>query len=151
MEPEKMIMVQVAYGFHILKHQVPHHTTIFKFKELVSREIHFPPREFELLKDETILNDDVMPLHYYGIQDGSKLRLEKTMMGLVIENRKGEEVFLHISKTSTMRELRTRILKLISCGSTEDFSLFITEKFANYRKLDEQDCGTYCGNMINCI
>ena len=61
------------------------------------------------------------------------------MMGLVIENRKGEEVFLYISKTSTIGELRTRILKLMSCGSTDDFSLFIKENFTNYRKLAEQE------------
>ena len=138
-EPEKMITVHVFLGFQNFKHQLSHCTTVSNLKQILTKEVRLPPREFELLKDETVLDDDVMPLHYYGVQDGSKLRLEKTMMGLVIENRKGEEVFLHISKISTIGELRTRIMKLTSCGSTDDFSLFVKEKFANYRKLDGQD------------
>ena len=62
-------------------------------KQILTREIRLPPQEFDLFNDAIILDDDVMPLHFYSIQDGSQLRFEKNTIGLVIENRKGEEVF----------------------------------------------------------
>ena len=61
MEPEKTITVHVFLGFQHLKHQLSHCTTVFKLKQLLTKEVHLPPREFELLKDETVLDDDVMP------------------------------------------------------------------------------------------
>ena len=66
------------------------------------------PERLEIrLADITL--DDPMPLHFYGIKNGSTLNIFKPYVNVTIENNQGATLFWHLYRKDTIREVKAKL------------------------------------------
>ena len=150
-EPDKMINIEVQTGPESFTHEVNHSMSVRQLKQLLidNEEIAFSHKDFELenLVSDNIhlsrkMDDESLPLHYYGVKNGQKLQVVKTfiILEIVPEGRDKEPWYKRTSKMTTVCELKKLIMKLICDKYVTNISLFISHDGKNYKKLDENDC-----------
>ena len=143
-EPDKDINIQVRCGAETLPVSISYCTIVNTLKHLISIKIMiFSLSEFDLVQEQNeTLYDTTLPLHFYGIKNGSILRVIKSDVGIVVENRKGQEMFVSISRKATIGDLRDKILKCTTVQLVDMFTAFVNPTGPKmYRKLaDDSVC-----------
>ena len=120
-EPEKEITIYISKCFKFtpiypykLANSVP--VSLVKKKLIMEDKMVIPESEFDLEFDqddkrEVVLKlDDLgVPLHYYGINEGSLLLIVKNFASCIIENQKGAQVHINLSAKARVGELRKKL------------------------------------------
>ena len=124
-EPEKKITIKVLKAPGLLSHSVSHYefpiantVSIQEVKNMLTTQddMVISDMEFDLeiinIKNRVFLDDTSFPLHYYGIDEDSELKIVKNVADCIIQNQKGEVMHLTLSVNTTVRELRNKL-----CGN----------------------------------
>ena len=93
-EPDVDINIDVGTGQKVHKLIVSNATSIMAFKDQICDTNFYGPAPEKLevsLGDVTL--EDPMPLHFYGIVDGSRLNIVRPYVNVMIQNSRGG--FLH--------------------------------------------------------
>ena len=93
-EPDVDINIEVSTGQKVHKLIVSNATSIMTFKDQIcDTNFHGPaPEKLEVSLGDVTL-EDPMPLHFYGIVDGSRLDIVRPYVNVMIQNSRGG--FLH--------------------------------------------------------
>ena len=122
-EPEKEITITISQKITALaedptfKYVIKNSTPVQEIKKrlVLENDMVIPVNEFTLVleRDRKLisLDDSTLPLHYYGLNDGSELLIKRHVISRLIENQKGEVMHMKLSVKATVGELRKRLMK----------------------------------------
>ena len=80
------------------------------------------PHKLEIRLGDVTLEDQ-MPLHFYEIMNGSKLKVIKRYVDVTIMNNKGTEIFWRLKSRDTIKEVKAKLAVVQnSSGSTRSLS-----------------------------
>ena len=118
-EPNVDITVEVKGHQQTKKLTLSNATSIKVLKAQISgvMKCDVAPEKLELKFDEATL-EDPMPLHFYGIQEASKLEVFKPYVNVTIENNKGNEIYWRLYRKDTIAEVKVK-LPMKSMGTEE--------------------------------
>ena len=152
------IHVTIVFGGLTFHHQVAPESSVRSLKQSLMDERHvcLPLVEYELVmrndvaspgEDWLVLEDEAMALRFYGIRDGAVLHVERKHLGIIVQNQKGQEVWVLVPKMATMGELKHTIMEAARLKCAGTFSLFTTVQVEtrsrndviNFKKLAEED------------
>ena len=121
-EPEKKITIKVPKVSLLLSRSLSHYEfqiantiSVQEVKNMLitQDDMVISDIEFDLViinvKNRVFLDDTSLPLHYYGIDEDSTLKIVKNVAGCIIHNQKGEVMHLTLSVNTTVRELRNKL------------------------------------------
>ena len=86
-----------------------------------------PPGRLEVRLGDTIL-EEVMPLHFYSINEGSLLMLLKPYVGVRIENNHGTVVYWRINRKETIREVKAKLATIKSSDASSERAFSFSQK-----------------------
>ena len=104
------INIEVSTGQEMHKLTVLHTTSVMALKVKMCGIMRFgvgPERSEMRLGDVTL--DDMMPLHFYGIKDGSKLEILKPYVNATIQNNQGATLYWRLERKDTIREVKSEL------------------------------------------
>ena len=152
------IHVTIVFGGLTFHHQVAPESSVRSLKQSLMDERHvcLPLVEYELVmrndvalagEDWLVLEDEAMALRFYGIRDGAVLHVERKHLGIIVQNQKGQEVWVMVPKMATVGELKHTIMEAARLQCAGTFSLFTTVQVEtrsrndviNFKKLAEED------------
>ena len=120
MQPDQYIKLEVKCGPKAYKHGLSHSKTVQELKKMLieSKQVSFLPSEFDLVKyeiiddvkQEKILDDEALPLHYYGVENGSSLHALKPHMMIQVVDPKGSTTYEKFHTASTVMQVKKRIM-----------------------------------------
>ena len=64
-------------------------------------------------QEVVVLDDDNMPLHFYGLQDDAQLQMVKKGYSIVVIDEKGRELYFEIEKNTTFAEVKEKLMKVL--------------------------------------
>ena len=150
-EPVKEITITIKPGNSALsdvsnyKYVVKNSISAQEVKKSLATEkdMVIPENEFDLVHDgdEQLvpLDDSILPLHFYGLKDGSEILIEKHIISRFIENQKGAVVHMKLSVNATVADLRKRLMKQIS-RHVDNITLFTyLEETDSFKTLTNDD------------
>ena len=150
-EPVKEITITIKPGNSALsdvsnyKYVVKNSISAQEVKNSLATEkdMVIPENEFDLVHDgdEQLvpLDDSTLPLHFYGLKDGSEILIEKHIISRFIENQKGAVVHMKLSVNATVADLRKRLMKQIS-RHVDNITLFTyLEETDSFKTLTNDD------------
>ena len=65
------------------------------------------PERLEMRLGDVTL-EDPMPLHFYGVKDGSRLDMVKPYVGIMVENNKGNTIYWRLNRKDAIGEVKVR-------------------------------------------
>ena len=152
------INVSIVFGGLTFHHQVAPESSVRTLKQCLTDEryVCLPLVEYELVmrndvaspgEDWVVLEDEAMALRFYGIRDGAVLHVERKYLGIIVQNQKGQEVWVMVPKMATMGEMKRTIMEAARLQYAGTFSLFTTVQVEtrsrndaiNFKKLAEED------------
>ena len=151
------IHVTIVFGGLTFYYQVSLESSIRSLKQSLmdDRHVCLPMVEYGLVmggvaphgEDWLVLEDEAMALRFYGVRDGAVLHVERKHLGIIVENQKGQEVWVTVPKMATMGELKHTIKEAASLQCAGTFSLFTMVQVEtisrndviNFKKLAEED------------
>ena len=107
-EPDVDINVEVSIiGHKTQKLTVPNSTSIMALKVQVSGVMRcgVAPERLEIRLGDVTL-EDPMPLHFYGIKDGSTLGVLKPYITVSIEDNHGDVIYKRLNQNDTIKEIK---------------------------------------------
>ena len=153
-EPEKEISIKMKLGPKEFTQKVSNSMCVRELKQqLIDGDIvGFSINEFQLLmpgvKIERItdftlpftavdndritmlLRDESLPLHLYGMDDNTRIKIVGWSIRIQLINQKGEKCFKYFPRKMTVKEMKKEI-------QAKHISLFL-KRGTNYRKLDDE-------------
>ena len=81
-------------------------------------------------RDEIV--DQNLPLHFYGITDGSKLEVIRPYVGVRIENNHGNKIYWRLYKKDTIKEVKVKLASGKSASSMDTKRTFSFHTFSNF-------------------
>ena len=109
-EPDVDIDIVVFMGFQAEKLTVSNITSIKVLKTLIRGAIRsgVTPEKLEIRLGDVTL-EDMMPLHFYRIQDGSRLELLKPYIGVTIENNFGKRIYWRLKRKDLIKDVKVNV------------------------------------------
>ena len=101
-------------------------------------------KEFDLVtyvankgvKTEQKVDDETLPLHYFGLENNVKLHVMGPYLIVTSENPFGEASYHKVSNKCTVSELKEVIMGSRCDDSITDISMFVTCGEGDYKKVD---------------
>ena len=103
------------------------------------------PERLELRLGDAILEDDAMPLHFYGLQGGSKINVVKPYISVTVQKSNGSSIFWRIYRKDTVKQTKVKLSTAASLApnaesiSAEASRLFTLTEDQNYLELDDEE------------
>ena len=160
-EPEKEIRIAIKRKINALqdyatfKYVLKNSTPVQEIKKrlVLENDMVIPVNEFTLVlkrDGKSIpLDDSSLPLHYYGLNDGSELFIERHVISRFIENQKGHVMHIKLSVKATVGELRKRLIKRAEINGryVDSITIFtyigerceLTNRFTYFKTLSDDD------------
>ena len=129
--------------------------------------VGYEPDEFSLIvsaddndgtTEDISLNDDSQPLHLYGVDDNTTIRIVSRSIMIQLVNPRGERFYYTFPKTMTLNQLQEKLQSLIHFFTLIAISrmgaIFFFQTRSRYRKLQgEEQIGTILedNETIYCI
>ena len=128
-EPDVDVEIKINVGPKVWLMKVSNATSIMALKVRVCSGIKcgIPPERLEVRLGDTIL-EDAMPLHFYGITEGSLLMLLKPYIGVRIENNHGTVVYWRINRKETIREVKAKLATIKSSDASSERVFSFSQK-----------------------
>ena len=107
-QPDVNINIEVSTGAQMQRLAVSNATTIMALKVQICGVMRcgVAPEKLELKLGDAILEDDAMPLHFYGVSNGTKLDVIKPYINVSIEDNHGLEIYWRLNRKSSIREVK---------------------------------------------
>ena len=104
------IDIEVRIGPQLHKLTVSNSTSVMALKVQMCDVMRcsVAPERLEVRLGDVILEDPI-PLHFYGVQRGTKLSVIKPYIGVTIENNHGTEIFWRLDRMDTIKEATTKL------------------------------------------
>ena len=109
-EPDVDINIEVNMGQKTQKLAVSNSTPIVALKVQICdlMRCRMAPEKLEIrLRDVTL--EDPLPLHFYGIKDGSILSILKPYVSVTIQNNHGNNLYWRLNRKDTIREVKKKL------------------------------------------
>ena len=139
-EPDVDVDIEVSMGNQTQKITVSNTTTVMALKVQISgiMKCGVAPERLEMrLRDVTL--EDPMPLHFYGIKDGSKLEVVKPYVRVRVENNKGDFIRWRMDRKDTIKEVKAELATSLGNVSTKQMHLYIVTDGQSFDELDDDD------------
>ena len=79
-----------------------------------------------------------MPLHFYGVKEGSKIDVIKHYVRVMIENNHGHVIYWRLNRKDAIKEVKAKLAASLSNVSIEQLHLY-TIAGKNFDELDDDD------------
>ena len=108
-EPNVDINIEVSTGQQVQKLKVSNATSIKALKTQISgvMKCGVAPEKLEFKFGEITL-EDPMPLHFYGVEDESKLDVLKPYINVILEY-KGNQIYWRLNRKDTIAEVKVKL------------------------------------------
>ena len=152
-EPDVDINIEVSTRHQTQELTVSNTTSVMVLKVQISGVMRcgVAPESLEIRLGEVTL-EDPMPLHSYGVKDGSRLDIIRPYVGVFVENNKGDKIFWHLKRKDTIAEVKIKLAtsSKITGRNTEyqnpddslkveQLCLYSITKDNKFEELDEDD------------
>ena len=109
-EPDVDINVEVKTIPQVHKLTVSNVTSVKALKAQMSGVMScgVAPERLEIRMGDVIL-EDPMPLHFYGIKDGTKLDVLKPYVNVQIQNNKGAAIYWRLERKEAIKEVKVKL------------------------------------------
>ena len=110
-EPEMDINIEVSTGQQKQCFTVSNTISVMALKSQIDGIMRCGVARAKLeirLGDVTL--EDAMPLHFYGILDGSKLNIVKPYVNVKIQNNKGAAIYWRIDRKDVIKEVKVKLV-----------------------------------------
>ena len=130
-EPDVNINIEVSTGHRTQKFTVSNAISVMAFKTQICDVFkHAVQLEAMKLRCWDDIVDQNLPLHFYGITDGSKLEVIRPYVGVRIENNHGNKIYWRLYRKDTIKEVK---VKLASANTASLIDTTRTFSFLNYK------------------
>ena len=152
-EPDVDINIEVSTCHRSQKLTISNATSVMALKVQICGVLRcgVAPEKLEIRLGDITL-EDPMPLHFYGIKDGSRLDIIKSYVDVRVENNKGDKIFWRLKRKDTIGDVKIKLAtsSKITGRSTEyqnpddsvkveQLRLYSVSKDNNFDELDEDD------------
>ena len=152
-EPDMDINIEVSTHHQTQKLNVSNATSVMALKVQICgvMKCGLAPEKLEIRLGDVTL-EDPMPLHFYGIRDGSRLDVVKPYVDVRVENNKGGKIFWRLKRQDAIGDVK---IKLATSSKTtgrsteyqnpddsvkvEQLRLYSVSKDNKFEELDEDD------------
>ena len=110
LEPDVDINIEVTMGFQAEKVTLLNTTSVMALKVQICGIMRcgVTPEKLEIkLGDDTL--EDPMPLHFYGIKNGTKLELLKPYVDVTIENNFGNKIYWRLRRKDLIKDVKVKV------------------------------------------
>ena len=106
-EPDVDMNIDASIGHNTQKLTVSNSTSIMALKVQISGIMRcgMAPEKLEIKLGDITLEDS-MPLHFYGIKDGSTLGVLKPYITVSIEDNHGDVIYKRLNQNDTIKEIK---------------------------------------------
>ena len=127
-EPNLDVNIEVSTGHHVHHFTVSHSTSVLALKKQVSG---VNPEKLDLRLGDTQLENN-LPLHYYGIENGSKLTVVKPYVTVTVEDNYGSKIYKRIDRKDTINLVKMKLSRMSEPSSAEpgnmSYSVYSTDE-----------------------
>ena len=152
-EPDVDINIEVNTRHQMQKLTVSNATSVMALKAQICGVMRcgVVPDKLEIRLGGVTL-EDPMPLHFYGIHDGSRLDVVKPYVNIILENTKGNEIYWRLNRKDTIRDVKIKIPTrstgseeiLNDSSKVEQLRLFLVTDGQNFDELDDDKTVENC-------
>ena len=122
-ESDVDINIEISIGLELHKLTVSNSTSVMALKVKICglMKCDVAPERLEIRLGDIML-EDPMPLHFYGIGDGSTLALLKPYICATIVNNHGTEIFWRLERKDSIKEFKAKLANAQSVTATRSLS-----------------------------
>ena len=122
-ESDVNINIEISIGLELHKLTVSNSTSVMALKVKICGVVKcdVAPGRLEISLGDITL-EDPMPLHFYGIKDGSTLALLKPYICATIVNNHGTEIFWRLERKDSIKEFKAKLANAQSATATRSLS-----------------------------
>ena len=109
-EPAVEINIEVSSRHQLLKFKVSNAMSVMALKTQIAGVIRcgMAPERMELRLGDVPL-EDVMPLHFYGIKEDSKLNAMKPYIDVTVKSNKGEIICWRLNRKDAIQDVKVKL------------------------------------------
>ena len=139
-EPDVDINIEVSTRHQTQKLTVSNATSVMALEVQICKvfKCSISPEKLELRLGDVAL-EDPMPLHFYGIVDGSRLDVVKPYVRVTMENNHGDLICWHLDRKDTIKEVKVKLVASLKKVSTKQMHLYLVSDGQNFDELDDDD------------
>ena len=139
-EPDVDITVEVSSRHQVQNFSVSNATPVMALKDQIHgvMKCGMASERLEIRLGDVTL-EDMMPLHFYGIKEGSKLDLIKPHIRVMVENNHGDLICWRLDRKDTIAEVKVKLAASLGNVSTEQLHLYTVTDGQNFDELDDDD------------
>ena len=139
-EPDMDVNIEVSSRHHAQNVTICNATSVMALKVQIcdAWKCGVAPEKLEIRLGDVRL-EDPMPLHFYGINDGSKLDLVKPYIRVTVENNQGDLMCWRLDRKDTIREVKVELATSLNNVSTKQLHLYVVSNGHNFDELDDDE------------
>ena len=143
-EPDVDINIEVSTCHQTQKLTVSNTTTVLALKVQICdiMKCGVEPEKLEIRLGDVTL-EDPMPLHFYGVKNGSQLEAVKPYINVMVMNTEGNGLYWHLNRKDTIRDVKIKLPIRLRSGEypndsakVEQMRLFLVTDGQNFDELD---------------
>ena len=168
-EPDVNINIEVSTHHERQKLKVSNTTSVKALKVQISgvMRCYVAPEKLEIRLGDITL-EDLMPLHFYGVQNGTKLELLKPYVGVMIENNFGHKIYWRLKRKDFIKDVKVKVASTQKSLTPESVSqdeidkggiinaeglrIYLVTNGSNFNELDDdgtvEDCKLKDGDNL---
>ena len=133
-EPDADVDIEVIMGNQTQKLTVSNATSVMALKVRVCGifKCSISPEKVEIRLEDVPL-EDPMPLHFYGVKEGSRLRLIKPYVRVRVENNKGVFIHWRLDRKDAIKEVKVELAKSLGNVSIKQMHLYLLRRRSEFR------------------
>ena len=168
-EPDVDINIEVSTHHERQKLKISNATSVKALKAQICgiMSCGVAPERLEIRLGDITL-EDLMPLHFYGVQNGTKLELLKPYVGVMIENNFGHKIYWRLKRKDFIKDVKVKVAstqKFLTPESgsedeidkggiinAEGLRIYLVTNGSNFNELDDdgtvEDCKLKDGDKL---
>ena len=139
-EPDADVDIEVIMGNQTQKLTMSNATSVMALKVQVCGifKCSISPEKLEIRLEDVPL-EDPMPLHFYGVKEGSRLRLIKPYVRVTVENNKGVFIHWRLDRKDAIKEVKVELAKSLGNVSIKQMHPYLVSEGQNFDELEDDD------------
>ena len=139
-EPDADVKIEVSMGHQAQNFTVSNTTSVMELKVqiCVLMRCGAAPEKLEVRLGDVTL-EDPMPLHFYGIQDGSKLNVIKPYIRVTVLNNHGKLIYWRLNRKDIIKEVKVKLAASLNNVTTEQMHLYLVSDGQDFNELHDDD------------
>ena len=139
-EPDVDINIEVRSRHQAQNLTISNTTSVMTLKVQICGVIRcsMVPERLEFRFGNITLENPV-PLHFYGIKDGSRLYLVKPYIQVMVENNNGDLICWRLDRKDTIKEVKVELTTSFNNVSTKQLHLYVVRDGQTFDELDDDE------------